>query len=526
MKVLVMDNVSEEGLTPLRKEESIEVVIGKPMDEETLVSAIGEFDALIVRSATKVTEKVLQAGSRLKIVGRAGVGVDNIDVEAATRRGVLVVNAPDGNTIAATEHTIAMMLALARNIPQAAAKMREGIWDKKSFTGVELRGKVLGTIGLGRIGTAVAKRAQALEMEVIACDPYMSAEKAADLQIELLSIEELFKRADFITIHAPKTKDTYYLINDQAFSLMRDGVRIINCARGGVIDEGALHRAMLSGKVAGAALDVFEVEPSTENPLFKLPNFIATPHLGAATKEAQINVAIDVSKEIVDVMNGRLAKNAVNIPSISVATLNIIGPFLSLAEKMGGFLAQLLRGRLSKLEVIYSGEMFSVDVNPITTAVIKGLLDPVLNESVNFVNAPLLAKNRGLKVLQSVNGEAMGYANLITLKVSTDIEEKCVAGTLLGKNDAHLVMIDGYRVDTIPSGHLLYVPHIDKPRIIGPVGVLIGEHNINIASMQVGRIDRGGTAIMMLSVDAQVPEETLKAISLIEGVLDVRLVSL
>ena len=526
MKVLVMDNVSEEGLTPLRKEESIEVVIGKPMDEEALVSAIGGFDALIVRSATKVTENVLQAGNRLKIVGRAGVGVDNIDVEAATRRGVLVVNAPDGNTIAATEHTIAMTLALARNIPQAAAKMREGIWDKKSFTGVELRGKVLGIIGLGRIGTAVAKRAQALEMEVIACDPYMSAEKAADLQIELLSIEELFKRADFITIHAPKTKDTYYLINDQAFSLMKDGVRIINCARGGVIDEGALHRAMLSGKVAGAALDVFEVEPSTENPLFKLPNFIATPHLGAATKEAQINVAIDVSKEIVDVMNGRLAKNAVNIPSISVATLNIIGPFLSLAEKMGGFLAQLLRGRLSKLEVIYSGEMFSVDVNPITTAVIKGLLDPVLNESVNFVNAPLLAKNRGLKVLQSVNGEAMGYANLITLKVSTDLEEKCVAGTLLGKNDAHLVMIDGYRVDTIPSGHLLYVPHIDKPRIIGPVGVLIGEHNINIASMQVGRIDRGGTAIMMLSVDAQVPEETLKAISLIEGVLDVRLVSL
>jgi Phosphoglycerate dehydrogenase and related dehydrogenases len=328
---------------------------------------------------------------------------------------------------------------------------------------------------------AVAKRAQALEMGVIACDPYMSVEKAGDLSVELLSMEELFKRADFITIHAPKTKDTYYLINDQAFSLMKDGVRIINCARGGVIDEDALHRAMLSGKVAGAALDVFEVEPSTDNPLFKLPNFIATPHLGASTKEAQINVAIDVSKEIVDVMNGRLAKNAVNIPSISVQTLNVIGPFLGLAEKMGGFLAQLARGRLSKLEVIYSGEMFSVDVSPITTAVIKGLLDPVLNESVNFVNAPLLAKNRGLKVLQSVNGEAMGYANLITLKVSTDLEEKCVAGTLLGKNDPHLVMIDGYRVDTIPSGHLLYVPHYDKPRIIGPVGVLIGEHDINIS---------------------------------------------
>ncbi|HAU31464.1 MAG TPA: phosphoglycerate dehydrogenase [Desulfotomaculum sp.] len=521
-----MDNVAEEGLTPLRKEENIEVVLGKPMDEAALVSTIGGFDALIVRSATRVTESVLKAGNRLKVVGRAGVGVDNIDVEAATRRGILVVNAPDGNTIAATEHTIAMMLALARNIPQAAAKMREGIWDKKSFTGIELRGKVLGIIGLGRIGMAVAKRAQALEMEVIACDPYMSAEKAGDLSVELLSIEELFKKADFITVHAPKTKDTCYLINDQAFSLMKDGVRIVNCARGGVIDEDALHRAMISGKVAGAALDVFEVEPCTDNPLFKLPNFIATPHLGASTREAQINVALDVSKEIVDVINGRLAKNAVNIPSISIQTLNIIGPFLSLAEKMGGFLAQLLRGRINKLEVIYSGELFSVDVSPITTAVIKGLLDPVLNESVNFVNAPLLARNRGLKVLQSVNGEAMGYANLITLKVSTDLEEKCVAGTLLGKDDAHLVMIDGYRVDTIPSGHLLYVPHYDKPRIIGPVGILIGEHNINIASMQVGRKDRGGPAIMMLSVDAPVPEKTLKEISLIEGVLDVRMVSL
>jgi len=526
LKVLVMDGVTEEGLTPLRKEKNIEVVIGKPMDEGELVSTIGGFDALIVRSATKVTENVFKAGGRLKIVGRAGVGVDNIDIEAATRRGVLVVNAPDGNTIAAAEHTIAMMLALARNIPQAAAKMREGIWDKKSFTGIELRGKILGIIGLGRIGMAVAKRAHALEMEVIAYDPYMSPEKADTLSVELLSLEEIFKRADFITIHAPKTKDTISLINDQAFSLMKDGVRIVNCARGGVINEDALYKAMLSGKVAGAALDVFEVEPATDSPLLKLPNFIATPHLGASTKEAQINVAIDVSKEIVDVMNGRLAKNAVNIPSISVQTLNVIGPFLSLAEKMGGFLAQLLRGRLSKLEVIYSGEIFSVDVSPITTAVIKGLLDPILNESVNYVNAQLLAKNRGLKVLQSVNGEAMGYANLITLKVSTDLEEKCVAGTLLGKNDAHLVMIDGYRVDTIPSGHLMYVPHYDKPRIIGPVGVLIGEHDINIASMQVGRKDRGGTAIMMLSVDAPVPEETLKAISLIEGVLDVRMVSL
>lgn len=526
MKILAMDNVAEEGLAPLLNQDDLEVVKGEKMTEDELVSVIGEYDALIVRSATKVTARVIEAAKKLKIVGRAGVGVDNIDLEAATNKGILVVNAPDGNTIAATEHTIAMMLALARNIPQAVAKTKAGIWDKKSFVGVELRGKVLGIIGLGRIGSAVARRAQAMEMRVVAYDPYITEEKAESLGIELLPLEELFRQADFITIHIPKTKDTYHLINDQTISLMKDGVRIINCARGGIIDEEALYRSMLAGKVAGAALDVLEKEPALDTPLLQLPNFIVTPHLGASTIEAQISVAHDVAEEIAAALRGKMVKNAVNIPHISAPAYALIGPYLGLAERLGRFAAQLVRGRIKKVEIIYSGEVFKQEVAPLTTVFLKGLLDPVLQEAVSFVNAPILARNRGIQVMQSIDGGAEGYASLISVRVISDQEEKTVAGTLFGKADPRIVLIDGYRIDVQPEGHLLYIPHIDKPRIIGPVGVLIGEQRINIAFMQVGRKDRGGRAVMMLSVDAPIPQETLKEIKKIDGVLDVRMISI
>jgi len=526
LKVLVMDGVAEEGLRPLRREEDIEVVIGKKMTEDELVQVIPEYDALIVRSATKVTPRVIEAAQNLKVIGRAGVGVDNINLEAATARGILVVNAPDGNTIAATEHTIAMMLALARNIPQAVARLKEGVWDKKAFLGVELRDKTLGIIGLGRIGSAVAKRAQAMEMNVVAYDPYITEEKAASLGVELLTLEELLARADFITIHMPKTKDSYHMINAGAFAQMKDGVRIINCARGGIIEEEALYQAMTAGKVAGAALDVFEKEPNTDSPLLSLPNFIATPHLGASTREAQLNVAVDVAEEIVAALRGRLVKNTVNIPSLSPQVLSAIRPYLGLAEKLGKFLAQLVSGRIGKVEVVYSGELAKQEVAAITTAVVKGLLDPILQVNVNFVNAPVLAKNRGIQVFQAIDGEADGYASLITVRAYSDKTEKSVAGTLFGSHDPRIVMIDGYRIDIVPEGYLLYVPHMDKPRIIGPVGVLIGEHNINIAAMQVGRKEVGGRAVMMLSVDAPVPEETLRQIAGIDGVLDVKMVSL
>lgn len=525
-KVLAMDDVAPEGLEPLYQESDIEVVIGTKMTEDELAAVIGEYDAMIVRSATKVTPKVLENATKLKIVGRAGVGVDNIDLDASTQHGVLVVNAPDGNTIAATEQTVALMLALARSIPQAAAKLKNGEWDKKSFVGVELRGKKLGVIGLGRIGAAVARRAQALEMDIIGYDPYIPAEKAADMGIKLVSLDDLFKAADFITVHMPKTKETSNMLNDQAFAAMKDGVRIINCARGGIIDEAALYKYMQSDKVAGAALDVFDKEPTTDSPLFALNNFIATPHLGASTEEAQLNVAIDVAKEIVNALHDDVVHNTVNVPSVSAEVLAKIQPYLKLAERLGKLQAQLVEGRVNKLEIIYNGDLAQEDVKSVTTSVLKGFLDPILQESVNFVNAPLLAKNRGITVEQTVGGEAKGYASLITLKVISDKGEKAVSGTLFQDKESRIVIVDGYRIDVIPEGNILYVPHMDKPRIIGPVGTIIGEHNINIASMQVGRKEIGGKAVMMLTVDCPVDEETVKDIKAVDGVLDVKFISL
>jgi len=526
MKVLVMDGVSEEGLAPLRQSPEIEVVIGGKMTEDELAAAIEEYDGLIVRSATKVTAGVIEKACRLKVVGRAGVGVDNINLEAATRKGILVVNAPDGNTIAATEHSIAMMMALARNIPQAVGRLKDGVWDKKALLGVELREKVLGILGLGRIGSAVARRAQALEMEIVAYDPFISEDKAAGMAVELVGLEELYRRSDFITIHMPKTKDSYHMINDRALSLMKDGVRIINCARGGIIDEEALYRAMTDGKVAGAALDVFEKEPETGSPLIKLPNFIATPHLGASTKEAQLNVAVDVSEEILAALTGRLVKNAVNIPSMNPKVLEVVKPYLEIAEKLGRFQANMISGRVSKVEVIFNGDFNKKEVSPITTAVVKGLLDPILQETVNFVNASLLAKNRGIHVQQLVNGLEKGYASLITVKVQTDREERSISGTLFGPGDPRIVLIDGYRVDAAPSGNMFYVQHTDKPRVAGSVAALIGDYKVNIATMQVSRKQIGGNAIMVITVDGEVSEEITKAILGIEGVKSVKLISL
>lgn len=526
MKVLVMDGVSETGLAALRKEPDIEVVIGSKMTEDELIGVIGDFDGLIVRSATKVTPRVIEHAHKLKVVGRAGVGVDNIDLAAATAKGILVVNAPGGNTIAAAEHTMAMMMSLSRNIPQATATLRSGKWDKKAFMGVELRDKVLGVIGLGRIGSAVAKRAQGMEMKVVAYDPYITEEKAELLGIKLLPLEEVFPQADFITVHLPLTKETKHILGEKAFSLMKDGVRIMNCARGGVVDEEALYNAMKAGKVAGAALDVFEKEPNTDSPLYEFNNFIATPHLGASTREAQLCVAVDVAQEIVAALKGEFVKNTVNIPSLSPKALAMVKPYLALAEKLGKFTAQVISGRVNKLEITYSGDLANQEVAPITTALLKGFLDTILQEMVNFVNAPLLAKNRGIHVVQKQAEEEGDYANLITVKVTSNKDEISVAGTIFGGSDAHIVSIDGYHVDAVPEGHMLYIPHIDKPKIIGPVGNLIGVHDINISGMQVGRKVIGGKAIMLLNVDAPVPEETMAEIAKLDGVSGVKNVSI
>lgn len=525
MKVLVLDGVEEEGLAALRAETDIEVDVHKKLTEDELVNIIADYDGMIVRSATKVTPRILEQAAKLKVVGRAGVGVDNIDLAAATNKGVLVVNAPDGNTIAAAEHTMAMMLALARNIPQASNTLRSGKWDKKSFMGVELRDKVLGIIGLGRIGSAVAKRAQGMEMKVAAYDPYLTEEKAQMLGAQLLPLDEIFKVADIITCHIPLTKESKYILGKRAFSLMKPGVRIINCARGGVVDEQALYEAMKTGKVAGAALDVFEQEPNTESPLFEFNNFIATPHLGASTSEAQLCVACDVSQELVAALHGEFVNNTVNIPPMSPQVMATVKPYLSLAEKMGRFCAQLIDGRVSRIEIIYSGDLANQEIAPITTTLIKGFLDTILQVKVNFVNATLLARTRGINVVQQQASVEEDYANLITVKAISDREEISVAGTNFGKVDPRIVSIDGYHVDAMPEGNMLYVPHIDKPRIIGPVCNLIGAHNINISGMQVGRKMIGGKAVMLLNVDALVPEETLTEIAKVDGVLSVKNVS-
>jgi len=495
------------------------------MSEEELIKVISEYDAMIVRSATKVTEKVIDAAVKLKIVGRAGVGVDNINLDAATEHGILVVNAPGGNTIAATEHTIAMMLALTRNIPQANNLLKQGVWNKKIFVGEELRNKVLGVIGLGRIGSAVAKRAMAMEMRVMACDPFISESHAEVLGVEMAPSEEVIKNADFLTVHLPLTKESKHMISTEAFAKMKDGVRIVHCARGGIVDEAALYEAIKSGKVAGAALDVFEKEPTTESRLFELDNVIVTPHLGASTKEAQLNVAAFVAEEIVACLKGHFVKNTVNIPSMSKEQLAAVKPFLLLAEKLGGLQSQLVGGRVSKIEITYSGDAFK-EIAPITTALIKGFLNPILQEKVNFVNASMLAKSRGIQVDQVITGKIDGYSNLISVKVVAEDYERTVAGTLFDDNDPRIVSIDGYRVDAIPEGHMLVIPHYDRPKIIGKVGTLIGDHDINIAGMQVGRKKIGGKAIMLLAVDAQIPQETLKEIAGVDGIMDVKMVSL
>jgi D-3-phosphoglycerate dehydrogenase len=526
MKVLVMDGVAENGMTALKQEPGIEVVFGSKMTEDELIEVVGAYDGLIVRSATQVTARVIEKASKLKVVGRAGVGVDNIDVDAATAKGVLVVNAPGGNTIAAAEHTVAMMLSLARNIPQANASLHAGKWDKKAFMGAELRNKVLGVIGLGRIGSAVAKRAQGLEMKVVAYDPYITIEKAGTAGVELLPLDQVFAQADFITVHLPLTGESEHIIGEKAFSMMKEGVRIINCARGGIVDEQALYDAMKSGKVAGAALDVFEKEPDTKSPLFELNNFIATPHLGASTREAQLSVAFDVAGEIVAALKGELVKNTVNIPSLSPKTMAAIRPYISLAEKMGRFVAQVVCGRIKEVEVTYSGDLANQEINPITTAVAKGFLDLILQDRVNFVNAAMLARNRGINVIQKQAGENGDYANLLTVKAVSNKGEILVSGTIFGGEDARIVSVDGYHVDAVPEGHILYIPHIDKPRIIGPVGNLIGTHNINISGMQVGRKAIGGKAVMLLTVDNRVPRETLDEIAKIDGVLGVKNVSI
>jgi D-3-phosphoglycerate dehydrogenase len=526
-KVLVTDDISPAGLDKLKSVPGVAVDVRTGLAEDELVRLIPAYDALLVRSQTKVTARVIEAGRRLKVIGRAGVGVDNIDLPAATRRGIVVLNAPDGNTIAAAEHTFAMLIASARYIPQADASIRQGRWDRKSFVGVELRGKTLAVLGMGRIGTEVAKRALAFGMRVLGYDPFLTEARANELGVRRVSLETAIAEADFITVHTPLTKETRHMISRDAFARMKDGVRIVNCARGGIIDEAALCEALESGKVASAALDVFEEEPiRPDHPLLRFPNVVLTPHLGASTVEAQVNVAIDVAEEVARVLLGEPFRNAVNMPSLTTEQKAVLEPYLRLGEQLGVFVAQWLSGSVHDVEITYGGQLAEQDVSFVTRTVLKGLLGYRHGDEVNYVNALYLAEQSGLCVREVKQPRSRVFTNLVSLSVTSDDGVHRVAGTLYNGFGPRIVEIDGYSVDAPPEGRILFTRHLDQPGMIGRIGTWLGDAGINIAGMQVGRRETGGEAIMLLSVDKKVPEDVIERIAQMPGIYAVRAIEL
>ncbi|UVI32356.1 phosphoglycerate dehydrogenase [Paenibacillus spongiae] len=513
-KVLVSDPISDLGIQQLVDAADVTVDKKPGLSEDELVAIIGEYDALLVRSQTRVTARIMDAGKQLKVVGRAGVGVDNIDLEAATQRGIIVINAPDGNTITTCEHTFAMMMALARHIPQAYQKTVSGEWDRKSFLGVELRNKILGVLGTGRIGSEVAKRAKAFGMEVWGYDPFLTEERAEKSGIRFSTIDEIVRNADFMTVHTPLNPETRHMISRPQFEVMKKGMRIVNCARGGLIDEQALVEAIDQGIVAGAAFDVFEVEPpAADHPFLTHPKIIVTPHLGASTVEAQENVAIDVSEQVLNILRDKPFSNAMNMPPIPPNVLNKLQPYFRLGEKLGSFAAQLTDSAVEEITVSYSGELAEVDTQPLTRYIVRGVLAHHLGlEQVNVVNSMHLAKERSVKIVSQTSHESKDFTNLVTVTLRTKKEQRQVAGTLLTGYGPRIVQIDKFPVDVTPEGNIILISHNDKPGIIGRVGTLLGSNDVNIATMQVGRHLVGGSAIMVLTVDKVVPKETLAEI--------------
>ncbi|MEW5785615.1 MAG: phosphoglycerate dehydrogenase [Bacillota bacterium] len=524
MKILVSDPLSGEGIARLEEFAQVEKVSG--LSEAELVGIIGAYDALVVRSGTRVTGPVIDAGRRLKVIGRAGVGVDNIDVDRATERGIIVINAPEGNTISAAEHAIAMLTSLARNIPAAHSALQSGRWERGRFMGVELYQKVLGIVGLGRIGGEVAKRARSMGMSILAYDPYIASEQVEKLGAVLVPLEEIIQKADFITLHLPCTKATYHIIGARELAMMKPGVRLINCARGGLIDESALSEALNEGKVAGAALDVFEVEPPLESPLLNLPNVVLTPHLGASTREAQVNVAVQVAEQVVLALQGEPVISAVNVPAMLPEVMAEVKPFLPLMRLLGGFYIQTFGGQIEEITLEYGGAVADHPVTPLTRACLIGVLSYILGEQVNYVNAPHIARSRGIRVRESVSQNVENFTNLVVLTVRTGGETHTLAGTIFNGSDIRIVRIGDYRIEVIPSPLMLVCTYIDKPGVIGRVGTFLGDNRINIAGMQVGRRSIGGEAVMVLQVDDAINQGLLEQLEQLEGVLTTRFVQL
>jgi len=524
-KVLVSDPIDQVGIDILSQVAQVD--IKTDLSPEQLVQIISEYDALMIRSGTRVTQAMIDAGKQLKIIGRAGVGVDNVDVLAATRRGILVVNSPEGNTIAAAEHAIAMMLSLSRYIPDANVSVKSGKWNRSSFTGVEVYKKTLGVMGLGKIGSHVATVARSMGMRLLAYDPFLSNERAEQLGCQLVELDILFREADYITLHLPKTTETYHLIGKEAIAKMKPTARIINCARGGIIDEEALAIALQEGRLGGAALDVYETEPLGESPLKALgKEIILTPHLGASTEEAQANVAIDVAEQIRDVLLGLPARSAVNIPGLRPDLLEKLRPYLRLAETLGNMISQLTGGRVESLNVRLQGELANSESQPVVVAALKGLLSHALQERVNYVNASIEAKERGIRVIETRDAAVIDYAGSLHLSSTGPQGNHSVTGAILGDNEIRITDVDEFPINVPPSRYMLFTLHRDMPGLIGKIGSLLGSFNVNIASMQVGRKIVRGDAVMVLSLDDPLPDGILEEIIKVPGIRDAYTVTL
>jgi D-3-phosphoglycerate dehydrogenase len=525
MRILVSDPLSEEGLKILKDVKDFQVDVKTELKPEALKEIIKDYDALVVRSATKVTKDIISAAEKLKVIGRAGVGLDNVDLEAATQKGVIVMNTPGGNTISTAEHTMSMILALSRNIAQSNASTKKGEWKRSKFMGVELYNKILGIVGLGRIGREVAKRAASFGMKIAAYDPFLSREVAEGLGIEIMELKELLERSDYITVHTPLTEETQHLISEKEFALMKKGVRVINCARGGIIDEAALINALKEGKVSGAAIDVFEKEPiPADSELLKLDNVVTTPHLGASTEEAQVNVAIEVAEIVRDALLGKGIRNAANYPCLEAEACKVLEPYMNLSEKLGIFSAQLVEGRFLELNINYTGDITRHELSPLTMSLAKGILSPILKETVNFINATTLAKERGIKIKEAKSSKEEEFVNAVQLEIKTDKETKRITGTLSSNKQPRIVKIDEYYVELSPVGEMIFIQNWDRPGIIGNLGTLMGKHNINIAAMTFGRDKAGGKAISVLNVDSPISVETLEKIKSIENILSAKLI--
>jgi D-3-phosphoglycerate dehydrogenase len=527
MKILICDGLEPQGLEILKGAQGLEVNDESPISREALKGIIENYHALVVRSRTVVDAEIMKLGKRLLAIGRAGTGVDNIDVDEATQRGVLVMNTPGANALAAAEHTIALMLALTRHIPQAVLSMREGRWDKKRFMGTEVNEQTLGIIGLGNVGKLVAERAVGLKMKVVAYDPYLPVETARRAGVEMVDLKSLFACADFITLHSPLTQETRNLINRETLSTMKKGVRIINCARGGIVNEDDLYEALISGHVGGAALDVFSQEPpAADHALLKLPQVITTPHLGASSEQSQVKVATTIAQQIVDYLQRGIIKSAVNLPAGAFKDMEHLTSYLDLSQRLGRFVSQAYGETIERVDIQCSGNLADYDVSLLKNGVLKGLLDPILTESVNLVNSPVAAHARGMQVFEHKSSETQGYSGLITLTVHSGSETFSVAGTVFGKDDLRIVRVNEFVTETRPWGNILLSYNYDRPGVIGNLGTTLGRHEINISKMHLARNKLGDRAIALVKIDQPVSEEIIEELRALPNIIMVKQIRL